>query len=239
MSLIGFMANTFLPFWQTSGLLLLLVVLFTFLLYRSPGSLFLELQTENMMGDVELTRLTLPVRLKDVTEHIDSITVKADQQNKEKLSLIEFEEEKTTEYHTSVKSDKSKVTNSQPVSIDQDLHYLMNRYIGDDEVEESKPIHSFYNEGEEETSFVRDLEALLEGSEQPHPINDTNRSRNSEHKASQSFDENVIEELLLLTPVKKKEDLLEEESFSLFEVIEEIKNFSPTKQDDQKDIENK
>jgi hypothetical protein len=263
MSILGLMASTFLPFWQISGLLLLLVVCFTFLLSRSPEGLFLKLQTDNMMGDVEQTRLTLPVRMKDVSEHIDSsnfykhtaslqeqlketavdnlkdFSILADQQDTEKFSSKELAEE-TTDYHNEVKNDQIELNRSQPpqesnsVSIEQDLHHLMNRYIVEDEVEKSKPIHSFYNDSEEETSFVRDLEALLEGNEQPHSINDTNKNRKSKQKTSQLFDENVIEELQL-TPVEKKENFLDEESFSPFEVIDEIKSFSSTKKDDQKD----
>lgn len=91
-SVLGYMANLILQFWQTVGLILLLVVLFTYLLYKRESSLFIDLKIEAVEDSNYLPRRkNLSVRMKESDEYKSSILIKQEIVSSTDVNIEEIE----------------------------------------------------------------------------------------------------------------------------------------------------
>jgi hypothetical protein len=256
MSCIGFMASTFLGLWQTAGLLILLLILFTFLLSKRSDSFFYESIMEDTRDiGMEYKRVTIPFRMKEDIDYIPGGSPSLKQQPlqlEEPLNVTTDEEDMNegailidSQFppHNKVKTEtfKDQLTDLREIeenlggvinatnysdspieSIDQDLDKLVNRFL--EEKEEDVPPKTIYREKEKDNTTPRDLEALFNDEEIDYQDQDRLRILDD--------DEHIIKEIKL-SPLKNRESIVEEESFSPFDLIEEIKEFKHSNQNDK------
>jgi molecular chaperone GrpE (heat shock protein) len=125
-------------------------------------------------------------------------------------------------HHDSLENEQS--TKLNPFDhIDQDLQLLMNRYIQEEEEIEDIFYQSHKNEF---APYSRNLESLLETDESHKADNIV-----MERLQLLDDDEHIIKEINL-SPIEREKLEKEEESYSPFDLIEEIKEFKhPTKKE--------
>ncbi|MBM6619763.1 hypothetical protein [Bacillus suaedaesalsae] len=236
LSLVSYMANTFLPLWQTIGMIFLMAFLFTFLLSKRSSDLYTDTEHDEVNEvNRETKKPKLPIRIIGSTVFIPEI----ESATAEYVTVTEKESTTQEFFHSEDVSDLEpeveRVNHIEEVSLetpklkdrtqqdlDMDLDVLLNRYTLDDEMERIQ------NKNEEIDSGIvnRDLESLFEEIEvQEISVDDVEPTYVESFKHE---DDNVIEEIKLL-PIKKSKENKEEQPFTPFELIEEIKEFKKEK----------
>lgn len=238
LSVVSYMANTFLPLWQTIGMIFLLAFLFTYLL--SKRSNFLYTETENYEGSEEVNREEkkhiLPVRIIGSTVFnpvIESTTVQnvvgIEKESasdgyilSEDVSDLEPLEAEPVDQNEEAPVETPRLIERAQQDLDMDLDVLLNRFTLEDELELIQP-------GEFDSEVVnRDLESLFEDIEDQEITVDHVETTYVEPFKDEDVNDHVIDEIELM-PIKKPEEKKVEQPFTPFELIEEIKEFKKEK----------
>lgn len=235
LSLVSYMANTFLPLWQTIGMIFLLTFLFTYLLSKRISVLYIETELYDFSEDrKEEKKHILPVRIIGSTVTNPVIQNPTFQLEIEEVIGVEeftlskeFNDSKTLDFEQATQNEEvlantailKEVTHKE---LDTDLDALLNRFAFEDDLEEIQdevPFPDIVN---------RDLELLLGEIEEREFKVDIVESTYVEPFKGEDFNEHVIKEIELM-PIKKPEESKEEQPFTPFELIEEIKEFKKEK----------